>query len=62
MRDGILVNFSLKLIYATIAKPSSETTQNREKEFLHYSLRKEGIEKHDFFLCVRTTSKNSNFH
>jgi hypothetical protein len=37
----------LKLIYARIAKPSSETTQNREKEFSHYSSRKEGIEKHD---------------
>lgn len=46
-KHGILVNFWLKLIYATIAKPSSETTQNREKEFLHYSSRKEGIEKHD---------------
>jgi len=41
----------LKLIYATIAKPSSETTQNREKEFLHYSSRKEGIEKHDKEAC-----------
>jgi hypothetical protein len=46
-KHGILVNFWLKLIYATIAKPSSETTQNREKEFSHYSSRKEGIEKHD---------------
>jgi hypothetical protein len=41
----------LKLIYATIAKPSSETTQNREKEFSHYSSRKEGIEKHDKEAC-----------
>ena len=41
----------MKLIYATIAKPSSETTQNREKEFLHYSSRKEGIEKHDKEAC-----------
>ena len=48
---GILVNFWLKLIYAIIAKPSSETTQNREKEFLRYSSRKEGIEKHDKEAC-----------
>ena len=41
----------MKLIYATIAKPSSETTQNREKEFSHYSSRKEGIEKHDKEAC-----------
>jgi len=41
----------LKLIYATIAKPSSETTQNREQEFSHYSSRKEGIEKHEKEAC-----------
>ena len=41
----------MKLIYATNAKPSSETTQNREKEFLHYSSRKEGIEKHAKEAC-----------
>jgi hypothetical protein len=46
-KHGSTVSLPLTLTYATIAKPSSETTQNKENTVLLCSSRKNDTEKSD---------------